>query len=80
MSQQPCWRADSVEVPCVDPCESCRSAVKRSITGDTALRLGHWFGIEPQFWVNLQTQHDLAIAAQEVSEAVDALPTARQIA
>ena len=55
-------------------------AGKRSITGDTALRLGHWFGVDPQFWMNLQTQHDLAIAAQEVSEAVDALPTARQIA
>ncbi len=25
---------------------------KRSITGDTALRLGHWFGISPQFWLN----------------------------
>ena len=35
---------------------------KRSITGDTALRLGHWFGVEPQFWMNLQTQYDLAVA------------------
>jgi len=26
---------------------------KRSITGDTALRLGHWFGTSPQFWLNL---------------------------
>ena len=54
-------------------------AGKRSITGDTALRLGHWFGVEPQFWMNLQTQHDLAVAGQEVGEAVEALPTARQI-
>ncbi len=53
-------------------------AGKRSITGDTALRLGHWFGVEPQFWMNLQTQHDLAVAAQEAGEAVEALPTARQ--
>ena len=30
-------------------------AGKRSITGDTALRLGHWFGVAPQFWLNLQT-------------------------
>ena len=29
---------------------------KRSITGDTALRLGHWFGTDPQFWLNLQSQ------------------------
>jgi addiction module HigA family antidote len=27
---------------------------KRSITGDTALRLGHWFGMSAQFWLNLQ--------------------------
>ena len=51
-------------------------AGKRPITGDTALRLGHWFGTEPQFWMNLQTQHDLAVAAQELGEAVEALPTA----
>lgn len=31
-------------------------AGKRSITGDMALRLGHWFGVEPQFWMNLQAQ------------------------
>lgn len=55
-------------------------ARKRSITGDTALRLGHWFGVEPQFWMNLQTQHDLAVAGQEIGEAVKALPTARKIA
>ena len=29
---------------------------KRSVTGDTALRLGHWFGVDPQFWLNLQAQ------------------------
>ena len=51
---------------------------KRSVTGDTALRLGHWFGVEPQFWINLQTQHDLAVAAREIGEAVGALPTTRQ--
>ena len=35
---------------------------KRSVTGDTALRFGHWFGVEPQVWMNLQTQFDLATA------------------
>ena len=54
-------------------------AGKRSITGDTALRLGHWFGVDPQFWMNLQTQHDLAIALQQHGKAVDALPTARPV-
>lgn len=33
-------------------------AGKRSVTGDTALRLGHWFDVEPQFWLNLQAQYD----------------------
>jgi len=51
---------------------------KRSFTGDTALRLGHWFGVEPQYWMNLQAQHDLAVAARKVGEAVGALPTAHQ--
>lgn len=55
-------------------------AGKRSISGDTALRLGHWFGVEPQFWMNLQTQFDLVVAGQAIGEAVDALPTASQIA
>ena len=40
-------------------------AGKRSISGDTALRLGHWFGTSPQFWINLQSQFDLAVAAQD---------------
>ncbi len=35
-------------------------AGKRSVTSDTALRFGHWFGVEPQFWLNLQSQFDLA--------------------
>ena len=35
---------------------------KRPITGDIARRLGHWFGVEPQFWLNLQTQFDIAAA------------------
>tara|TARA_R110002096_G_scaffold346936_1_gene540431 strand:+ start:387 stop:704 length:318 start_codon:yes stop_codon:yes gene_type:complete len=48
---------------------------KRSITGDTALRLGHWFGNEPEFWMNLQAQFDLAIAAQETGQAIQHLPT-----
>ena len=37
-------------------------AGKRSVTGDTALRFGHWFGTGPQFWLNLQEQVVLAAA------------------
>ena len=49
---------------------------RRSITGDTALRLGHWFGVDPQFWMNLQSQYDLVIANQQVGETVKKLPKA----
>ncbi len=49
---------------------------KRSITGDTALRFGHWFGCSPQFWMSLQSQYDLALAQERAGEAVRALPTA----
>ena len=51
-------------------------AGKRSITGDTALRFGHWFGVDPQFWLNLQAQYDLIIAERQSGDAVRALPTA----
>ncbi len=51
-------------------------AGKRSVTGDTALRFGHWFGVEPQFWLNLQTQFDLVVADRKTGQAVRDLPTA----
>jgi addiction module HigA family antidote len=50
-------------------------AGKRSVTGDTALRFGHWFGTDPQFWLNLQAQFELAIAGREVGEEISHLPT-----
>ena len=53
-------------------------AGKRSVTGDTALRFGHWFGVDPQFWLNLQTQFDLVAADRQVGESVRSLPTATQ--
>jgi antitoxin HigA-1 len=48
---------------------------KRAITGDTALRFGHWFGTDAQFWINLQAQFDLAVADQETGEQIKKLPT-----
>ena len=51
-------------------------AGKRSVTGDSALRFGHWFGVDPQFWLNLQSQFDLATAEQRTGDAVRELPTA----
>ena len=50
-------------------------AGKRAITGDTALRLGHWFGTDPQFWLNLQAQFELAVATKATGEAIRHLPT-----
>ena len=51
-------------------------AGKRSVTGDTALRFGHWFSVDPHFWLNLQTQFDLAAADEKIGAAVRELPTA----
>ncbi|MEM7652975.1 MAG: HigA family addiction module antitoxin [Pseudomonadota bacterium] len=47
---------------------------KRSVTSDTALRLAHWFGTSPQFWLNLQTQFDLIQAEDAVGEMIRVLP------
>ena len=46
----------------------------RSITGDTALRLGHFFGTSAQFWLNLQGLYDLRIAEQKAGKSIQALP------
>ena len=51
-------------------------AGKRSVTGDSALRFGHWFGVEPQFWLNLQSQYDLRVAEEKVGDEVRGLATA----
>ena len=51
-------------------------AGKRSVTSDTALRFGHWFGVEPQFWLNLQMQYNLALADRRTGAEIRRLPTA----
>ena len=48
---------------------------KRAITGDTALRLGHWFQTSAQFWLNLQSAYDLRVATDQVGREIAALPT-----
>ena len=40
---------------------------RRRITADTALRLGLYFGNSPEFWLNLQTNHDLKVARRQLS-------------
>lgn len=48
---------------------------KRAITGDTALRLGHWFGMSPQFWLNLQSAYDMRVAEKTSGAEIKKLPT-----
>lgn len=43
---------------------------KRSITADTALRLALFFGTSPQYWMNLQSNYDLAVAEQAAGERI----------
>ena len=44
---------------------------KRAMTADTALRLGRFFSVEAQLWMNLQAQYDLEIAEKELAKATD---------
>ena len=46
----------------------------RSVTGDTALRLAHFFGTSAQFWLNLQNLYDLRLAQKKTGKSVKALP------
>ena len=48
---------------------------QRAITGDTALRLGHFFRTSPEFWLNLQCLYDLRLAEGKVGKALKALRT-----
>ena len=42
----------------------------RPVTADTALRLGLFFGMEPRFWLNLQTEYDIRIATRTLQERI----------
>jgi antitoxin HigA-1 len=46
----------------------------RAITGDTALRLAHFFGASAEFWLNLQSLYDLRLAKKKVGKSIRALP------
>ena len=48
---------------------------QRAITGDTALRLAHFFGTSPELWLNLQSLHDLRVAEAKAGEMIQQLPT-----
>ena len=52
---------------------------KRAITGDTALRLAHFFGTSAEFWLNLQSLYELRIAEKKAGKLIKALPKLRQL-
>jgi addiction module HigA family antidote len=47
----------------------------RAITGDTALRLAHFFGTSAEFWLNLQNLYELRVAEQKNGKVIKKLPT-----
>jgi len=51
---------------------------QRAVTGDTALRLGHFFGTSPEFWLNLQSLYDLRLADQKAGKSIRILPTLKK--
>jgi addiction module HigA family antidote len=50
---------------------------RRSITGDTALRLAHFFGTSAEFWLNLQSLYEIRLAQQRAGSKIRTLPTIR---
>jgi addiction module HigA family antidote len=51
---------------------------QRAITGDTALRLAHFFGTSAEFWLNLQSLYDLRLAEKKVGKSIRTLPRLNQ--
>ena len=47
---------------------------QRAVTGDTAVRLAHWFEMSAEFWINLQAQYDVAVAKLRLGDALEELP------
>jgi len=52
---------------------------RRAITGDTALRLAHFFGTTAEFWLNLQSLFDLRVAQKKIGKSIRALPTLKHL-
>jgi len=51
---------------------------QRAITGDTALRLAHFFGTTAEFWLNLQSLYEIRLAEQKAGKSIKTLPTLKQ--
>lgn len=52
----------------------------RSVTADTALRLGRYFGVSPQFWLGLQAEYDLDVAMDKLGNRLEREVRPRQMA
>jgi addiction module HigA family antidote len=50
---------------------------QRAVTGDTGLRLGHFFGTSAEFWLNLQKIYELRIAEREIGADIENMPRLR---
>jgi addiction module HigA family antidote len=63
--------ARELKVPVTRVTEILRG--RRGISGDTALRLGHYFGVSPDFWMNLQKLYELDLARQQIGDGLTAI-------
>lgn len=52
---------------------------RRAITGDTALRLGHFFGTTAEFWLNLQSLYEIRVAQRKAGGSIKALPKLKRL-
>ena len=52
---------------------------RRAITGDTALRLAHFFGTTAEFWLNLQSLFELRVAQKKAGKSIRGLPTLKHL-
>ena len=68
--------ARQIEVPANRITQIIRG--ERGISGDTALRLGHWFGTSPDFWIGLQKTYELNLARQQVGAEIEKLARREQ--
>jgi antitoxin HigA-1 len=52
---------------------------RRAITGDTALRLAHFFATSAEFWLNLQSLYEIRLAKLKSGKSISALPTLKHL-
>ncbi len=51
---------------------------RRAISGDTALRLAHFFGTTTEFWLNLQSRYELRVPQKKAGKSISGLPTLKR--